>query len=119
MAEVNKVTLIKRFSKKDIIRLQLNTHCFISKVIVSEADLDCLTLLAISGDQDLSAFCQHVSDEKIFRTTQTVRNAISKAEKKKLLIKTGKSKKRISIHPGLNIQTAGNIILDYTFGFTE
>ena len=40
-------------------------------------------------------------------------NAITKAEKKNLLIKTGNNKKTISINKDINIQNKGLVLLDY------
>jgi hypothetical protein len=67
------------------------------------------------GEQELTTFCNLVYNENIFRSPQTVRNALSKAEKKELITKVGRSKKKISIHPELEIITQGNILLDYKF----
>mgnify|MGYP000565770838 CR=1 FL=1 len=44
---------------------------------------------------------------------QSVRNALAKAEKRNLIVKQGKSKKKIKINPELKVQTDGNILLDY------
>ena len=99
----------------DIVKFQILTHCYLNKIQVSDADLNCLTLLAINGEQELTQFCNIVHIEEIFRSTQTVRNALTKAEKKNLILKEGKSKKRIAINPSLKIQTTGNILLDYKF----
>jgi hypothetical protein len=38
---------------------------------------------------------------------------VTKAEKKNLLVKNGKNKKTIELNPDLNIQIAGNILLEY------
>ena len=53
-----------------------------------------------------------ISDKKIFKSSQSCRNALAKAEKKNLIIKKGSNKKTIIINPDMNIQTEGTILLD-------
>jgi hypothetical protein len=82
---------------------------------VSESDLDCLTLLAIEGDQELTSFCNKAHDKQIFSSTQSVRNCLTKSEKKGLIKKEGKNKKKIFINPELKVHSTGNILLDFKF----
>lgn len=114
MAIVNQVTKKVRMSTWDIVRYQILTHCYINKITVSEADLDCLTFLAIEGDQELSTFCAKACDDQhLLSSAQSVRNCLAKAEKKDLIRKIGKNKKKIFINPDLGIYSTGNILLDY------
>ena len=64
-----------------IIKYQILTHCYLKEIRVSDADLECLTLLSQLGEQELTNFCTLVHNRNIFRSPQTVRNALSKAEK--------------------------------------
>lgn len=115
MAIVNKVDKKVRMNKWDVVKYQILTHCFINKISVSEADLNCLTYLAIEGDQELTSFCNKAHVEKIFSSIQSVRNCLSKAEKKSLIKKEGKNKKKIFISPDVNVFSKGSILLDYKF----
>ena len=115
MAIVNQIEKRVRMDNWDIVKYQILTHCYLQKIILSEADLNCLTFLAMLGETELTQFCSAAADKKIFQSSQTVRNALNKAESKNLITKEGKSKKRISIHPDLKVQTNGNILLDYKF----
>lgn len=115
MAIVNQVDKRVRMSRWDIVKYQLMTHCYLYKIPVSESDLDCLTFLAINGEQELTQFCNIAYQEKIFSSTQSVRNCLTKAEKKNLIKKEGKNKKKIYINPELNVHATGNILLDYKF----
>lgn len=115
MALVNQIEKKVQMQPWDIVKYQILTHCYLNKIQVSDADLECLTLLSIAGEQELTVFCTEVHAKNIFRSSQTVRNALTKAEKKNLITKEGKSKKRIAINPSLKIQTTGNILLDYKF----
>jgi hypothetical protein len=65
------------------------------------------------GTKELTLFCEDISKKEIFKSPQSCRNALTKAEKKKLIIKNGSNKKTISINSDLNIQTEGIIFLDY------
>lgn len=115
MAIVNQVDKRVRMSKWDIVKYQLMTYCYLSKIQVSESDLECLTLLAVNGEQELTSFCNTAHMEKIFSSTQSVRNCLTKAEKKNLIKKEGKNKKKIYINPDLKIHAKGNILLDFKF----
>ena len=54
-----------------------------------------------------------ITNLKIFKSPQSARNAITKAEKKNLLIKTGTNRKTISITKDIKIQTKGIVLLDF------
>lgn len=116
MAIINQVQKKVIMSKKDVIKYQILTHCYINRVTVSESDLECLTLLSTIGPIELSHFCYEASDEyNIFKSEQTVRNCVNKCEKNKLIIKDASNKKIISINPEMKIQAQGDILLDYKF----
>jgi hypothetical protein len=95
MALVNQVDKKVRMSKWDIVKYQILTHCYLNKISVSEADLNCLTYLALEGDQELTNFCVKAHVKDIFSSIQSVRNCLTKAEKKNIIKKEGKNKKKI------------------------
>lgn len=113
MAQANLVQKKVRMGHRDIIKYQLVTYCFVNDVQLSNNELDCLTLLGAYGEYELSEFCGSAVEEKIFKTSQTVRNFLTKASKLKLVRKDGTNKKSISLAEKLNVQTKGNIVLDY------
>jgi len=116
MAVVKQVQKKVIMSKKDIIKYQLLTHCYINKITVSNSDLECLTLLSTVGPIELTHFCYDASEEhKIFKSQQTVRNCINKCIKNNLIIKDVKNKKIVSINNNIKIETNGTILLDYKF----
>lgn len=119
-------------SRADIIRYQLFTHCFTKNIKVSDAEINCLTLLGLLGEQELAEFCilPEVSDQDIrnklgktydrekdgkgiYASAQAVRNFLTKAEKINLLIKNGKSRKKIQLNPEMEVLCAGTILLNY------
>ncbi len=100
-----------RMSQWDITKFQLIVHCYLNRIKMSDHDLSCLTLLGITGEQILEDFCQQTVDAKIFSSAQSARNAISKAEKKGLITKQGKNRKKIKLT--LPIQAQGNILINY------
>jgi len=114
MALVTQVEKRVKMSKWDAVKFQILTHCYINRIAMSESDLDCLTLLSFNQPIGLNDFCYDASSEEswIFKSPQTVRNSINKAEKNKLVIK---SKKQISLNPELKIQVEGTLLLDYKF----
>jgi hypothetical protein len=117
MALVSQVQKRVRMPKWDVIKFQILTHCYINRITVSESDLNCLTLLSINEPIELTSFCYDASleEEGIFKSPQTVRNCINKAEKNGLVIKDTDNKKVIMINPNLKIQTKGSVLLDYKF----
>lgn len=102
-----------QLSQHDIIKFQLVTHCFMSNIRFSNNELDCLTLLGLSGISELSDFCNKSVDEGIFKTSQTVRNFLNKAVTLNIVDKTGDTKKIITLANQLQVQTTGTIVLDY------
>jgi hypothetical protein len=113
MAKANLVEKKVVLPHRDIIKYQLVTECFINDVQASNSELNCLTLLGVSGECELADFCNAAVNEGVFKTSQTVRNFLTKAEKLKLVIKDGNSRKKIKLNPSLKVQTKGNIVLDY------
>jgi hypothetical protein len=117
MAIVNQVQKKVKMPKWDVVKFQILTHCYVNHITVSESDLNCLTLLSFNQPIELTHFCYDASAEEewIFKTPQTVRNCINKAEKNNLVIKDGSNKKLIMLNPDLKIQTQGTILLDFKF----
>ena len=113
MAVVNQIEKKIVMTTWDVVKYQILTHCYISNTPVSEADLNCLTFLALEGEQELTSFCNKVNDKSIFSSSQSARNSIAKCEKKNLITKEGKNKKRIKIHPDIKIVSSGNILLNF------
>jgi hypothetical protein len=115
MALVNQVDKRVKMNKWDIVKYQILTYCYINSIFISEADLNCLTYLALEGSQELTSFCNKVYAKKIFSSIQSARNSLTKAEKKNLIKKEGKNRKKIYINPELKIYSQGNILLDFKF----
>jgi len=128
MAVVNQVKKAGHMDLWDIVKFQVNLHCHLNSITISESDVECLTLLAINGEAELTAFCNAAceADERnrdntlahereIFKTPQSVRNSINKIENIGLISKKGKSKKKISVDPGMKIQSTGNIFVEVKF----
>lgn len=117
MATVNRIEKKAVMPKWDLIKFQIITYCYLNKITVSDAELNCLTLLSLNEPVVLTDFCFDVSYEEswIFKSSQSVRNALNKCEKKKLIVKDSKDKKLIKLNPELKVVTAGNILLDIKF----
>lgn len=127
MAQVKVVDKKIRMSSEEIIRFQLATHCYIENIILSDLDLDCLVALGKLGKAELTPFCQDMADKRLEAklktwkegkrrpeaSPQTIRNVILRMEKDSLILKEGTGRKSISLNPNINIQTEGNILLNY------
>lgn len=116
MAIVNQVQKKIKMDQWDIVKFQLNMYCYLNKISISDLDLNCISILAIVGEKTIEEFCEICIESGIFNNNksirQHIRNILTKAEKKNLIIKKGKSKKKISLNIQ-NIQTTGNILLDF------
>ena len=117
MALVNQVQKRVKMPKWDVVKFQILVHCYINRITMSDSDLNCLTLLSLNQPIELTEFCYEASSEEepIFKSPQTVRNCINKAEKNSLVIKDPANKKIIFVNPTLKIQTEGTILLDFKF----
>lgn len=119
MALVNQVTKKVKMSLTSVVKYQILTYCYLNDIDVTNSDLDCLTLLAIEGETELTEFCNLGYDNDIFKSPQSVRNAITKAEKKELVLKRGEGRKIISVNPVMSVQTNLPILLDFKFAAIE
>jgi hypothetical protein len=95
----------------DIVKYQILTYCYTKRIQVNESDLDCLTILAMLGETELTEFCLVATEKRIFKSTQAVRNCIVKLEKVNLVQKEGKTKKKILVNPDMKLLNAGNILI--------
>ena len=111
--------VVKRVGKKvrakrdKVIKYQILTYCFFKNIKVSGTELELLTELSKNNGIEINELCEHLSVKSIYRTKQSARNAITKIEKKTLIIKNGDArKKRVYISEDLNIQVDDVIFLD-------
>lgn len=114
-----------RMSEVDIIKYQLLTYCFTKSIKLSDFEIECLSLLAQNGPCGLSDFARAASlpkDDKsqkleylnpVFKTPQTVRNFLTRAEKDNLIIKSNRTQKKIELNPAMEIQTGGTVLLNF------
>jgi hypothetical protein len=96
----------------EVIKFQINMHCFINKIRLSPAQLDCLSLLGLYGEMNMSDFCNEVVSEEIFGNVQTTRNFITKCVKDGLVTRNGLGNKLVSVSSNLELLTEGNILLN-------
>lgn len=96
----------------EIIKFQINMHCFNNKIRLSPAQLDCLSLLGLYGDMNMSDFCNEVVSGEIFGNVQTTRNFITKCVKEGLVKRSGLGNKVVSISEHLELLTEGTILLN-------
>lgn len=113
MAKFNVTHKSLMLNYADIIRMQIIMHCFSNKISLSSMEIDCLVVLCAYGHMQISNFCKLSVEKGVFKTPQTVRNFLTKAENLKLIKKVGTTKKEIMLNEGLNIQKNGNIMLEY------
>mgnify|MGYP003624497109 FL=1 len=113
MAIVKKVDLKLKVNIDESIKYQTLTYCFFNDILVTNSDLKFLCELSKTPNIELTKFCVQLVSMNIFKSPQSARNAITKAEKKGLLSKSGNNKKTITINSNINIQTSGLVLLDY------
>jgi len=113
MALVNKVDLKMKVDIDKTIQYQIMTYCFFNDILISNSDMKFLTELSKNDNIELTKFCLKMVEDKIFKSPQSARNAITKAERKNLVDKKGNNKKTISLKKVINVQTSGLVLLDY------
>jgi len=133
MAKVNLVDKKIQLGLGEIVKYQLLSYCYFNKIVLSNFDIDCLTVLALHKEApELSKFCSYMAEirhnikmktwnsEKTKKLSespdpsiQSVRNILLRAEKYGLIIKGKKHPRKVKINDSLNIQTTGNILLNY------
>jgi len=113
MATVNQVSLKLKVSLNNTIKYQILTYCFFKNIVISNSDLELLTVLSKNPKIEISKFCILLTELNIFKSAQSARNAISKAEKKSLILKKGSNKKTIVLNKTINVQKDGLVLLNY------
>ncbi len=122
--EVKKINKKLRLSTQDIVRYQLITEVsFFRKEYLIPSDLEILTLLVIWGPIELGKFClasakiiyPDVAPEELSTRAQNIRNRIVKLEKRNIIVKSKTGRKVIVLNPDIDIQSKGNILLDYNY----
>jgi hypothetical protein len=113
MALVNKIEKKIQVGRDEVIQYQILTYCFFNNIQISASDLNCLYSLALMEGIELTVFCEKISKLGIFKSSQSCRNALSKAEKKGLIVKKGNNKKTIVLNPDMDIQIEGTLFLDF------
>jgi DNA-binding MarR family transcriptional regulator len=110
---VRKVDKKVRSNRDKVIMYQILTYCFFNNIKVSRTELELLTDLSKNNGIEINELCQQLSVKCIYRTKQSARNAITKIEKKGLIVKDGDSrKKRVWISEDIEVETHNAIFLD-------
>jgi hypothetical protein len=128
MAKVNLVTKKVTMDQRSIIKFQLMIYCYFQGFSLSDSELECLVLLALNNEADISDFCNASCKESerdrepnlpyvqdIYANPQVVRNYLNKMERMGLIIKEGRNRKKIYLSADIQLQALGNILLDYKF----
>ena len=132
MAKVNLVTKKVTMDQRSIIKFQLMIYCYFQGFSLSDSELECLVLLALNNEADISDFCNASCKESerdrepnlpyvqdIYANPQVVRNYLNKMERIGLIIKEGRNRKKIYLSADIQLQALGNILLDYKFIHVE
>lgn len=117
----NNSTVVKyHMHQSSLIRVQVMLYCHMNGYFpgtglskVSFADIDCLTLLGMRGKTNLISFCKELVNFGIFKSVQSVRNAISKLQDKNLILKQGKSQKIVFLNPNMKILTDDSMTVNF------
>jgi hypothetical protein len=122
--EVKKINKKLRLSTPDIVRYQLLTEIlFFKKEYLIPSDLEILTLLVMWGPLELGGFCASAAKviypeslpEELSTRAQNIRNRIVKLEKRNIIVKSKTGRKVIALNPDIEVQSKGNILLDYNY----
>lgn len=109
---VNKVAQNTIASLEQGIKYQILTHCFFKNISINDSDLDCLLLLSKNKNISISDFCQLAVKNNVFKSTQSARNSVNKAEKKGLVVKMNNTKKAIALSDSITLSTEAPLLID-------
>jgi ATP sulfurylase len=112
-----------RMNQFDIIRFQINYHCFTKRLRMSPAQIDALAYLALWGDMNISDYCNEIVAQDLFSNAQTVRNFVTKQVREtELIVRKGIGNKIISLTEKIDVLTTsdlGNILIDIKALYVE
>jgi len=113
MTQVKKVDQKVKTTLYNTVKYQILTYCFFNEIHINDSDLNLLAELALCENTEVPKFCKILTDKNIFKSLQSARNAITKAEKKELVNKENSNKKKIFLNKEINVQSEGIVLLDY------
>jgi len=80
-----------------IIRFQVIFVSFINGISLTTSDINTLVLLGLKGQQNLLSYCHELAVRKIYASPGSARNTIGKLTDSGLIIKSGRSKKKVKL----------------------
>ena len=111
--------VIGDITRESIIRFQIIFHCYFHNIYITPAKLKCLTILGMEGKCELSKFCDLMKEKEVFLSVESTRNTLTDIQIEGLILKSGKYRKVIELHPDMKIQTTGNIWVDIDMLYRE
>jgi hypothetical protein len=99
---------IKMDHLTQMIKLQLSIHCIVDNIQVIPSELDCLSVIGVSGYIDSGSLSDLVI-KGLYKSEQSARNALGKLLKKKLLVKQDK---KWIINPKIELCSTPGLLLD-------
>ena len=124
--EVKKIHKKLRMTPYELVKFQLITELvFFRKENLIPSDIEILTLLTMCGQVEIGRFCNFAA-KKMYKTmemeefavrSQNIRNRLIKLEKRGFVnrITLSTSRKGIELDKGIEIQSKGNLLLEYNF----
>jgi hypothetical protein len=102
---------VKIDSRFKMVKFQFLLYCYLHNIVLSDADLNCLTTVALKGYS--KSTINHIVDSGIFKSEQTVRNCMVKLTTLKLLVKDGATK---IVNPSIQVGIDNIIVLKLMIG---
>jgi len=105
-----------------LVRFQVMVYCQVNGYmtkkkpkdsIVSNADIDCLTVLGLVGQVDFIEFCNKIVEMGIFKTVGSTRNAVDRLKDKGLIVKEaiiGTGRKKLSLPHTMGIENMADVL---------
>jgi DNA-binding MarR family transcriptional regulator len=113
MVVVKKIAKKIKTNRDKVIRYQILTYCFFKNIKISPTELELLFVLSNNDGIEINDLCEQLSLKNIYGTKQSARNAITKVEKKTLIVKDGDArKKKVYISKEIKLETDDVIFLD-------
>jgi hypothetical protein len=99
-------------TREVLIRFQVIFTAFINGIALTPSDIDTCVLLGLKGEQLLRNYSDELVARTLFTSSGSARNTIAKLTDCKLIIKTGRSRKKVRISDAICTVADNSVTLD-------
>lgn len=102
----------KIMTMEQIIRFQVVSYCCIENIKLTKGETEALIWLGINAPIAQAQYCKMLSAVGLFSTPLSARNTVGDLHSKGLIVKEGKVRKMLTVHPQIGIVNKGVVMVD-------